>query len=49
MKKKGHASEADVASSVDIKVLMTSYVEDTISQGKGWIFGWDIFPKGAVQ
>ena len=39
LKKKGQAAEADkVMSGVDPKVLMTFYVEDNISQGKGWIF-----------
>ena len=36
LKKKRQATEADVAmSDVDTEVLMTSYVEDNTSQGKG--------------
>jgi len=38
MKKKGQATEANVASGVDTEVLMTSYVEDNTYQGKNWIF-----------
>ena len=42
LKKKGQAVEADVGSGVeDTEVLMTSYVEDNTSQGKGWIFDSD--------
>ena len=38
MKKKGQAVEADIASSIDTKVLMASYIEDNTSHGKGCIF-----------
>ena len=38
MKKKGQVAEADVASGIDIEVLMASFVEDNTSQGKNWIF-----------
>ena len=38
MKKKGQFAETDVATGVDTKVLMTSYIEDNTSQSKHWIF-----------
>jgi len=39
LKKKRQAAEADVVRGVeDTEVLMTSYVENNISQCKGWIF-----------
>jgi len=38
LKQKGKALEVDVASGVDTKVLMTSYVENNTSQDKDWIF-----------
>jgi len=38
LKKKGQAAEADIASGVDIKILMASYFEDNTSQGECWIF-----------
>ena len=37
-KEQEQATEVDVASGVDIEILMTSYVEDNTSQGKNWIF-----------
>ena len=34
LKKKGQVAEADIASGVDTKVLMASYIENNTSQGK---------------
>jgi len=41
LEKKRQASEADLASSVDTEVLMTSYIKDNTSHGKSWIFDSD--------